>query len=103
MTRQSLRHLGLGRPIAATTAVARRISDGDLSSSIVVKGRDEATELLKAMQSMQVSLTEFQESLRESEQRTRLLLDSAGEGRPKPHCRAPTRPWRKSVHCSPGG
>jgi PAS domain S-box-containing protein len=70
----------IGRPIAAATAVARRISDGNLSSTIVVKGRDEAAELLKAMRTMQQSLAEFRRSLRESEERTRLLLDSAGEG-----------------------
>lgn len=70
----------VGRPIATATAVAKRISEGDLSNKIEIKGRDEAGQLLQALDTMQASLAKYQKSLRQGEERTRLLLDSSGEG-----------------------
>ena len=70
----------IGRPMVAATDIARRISGGDLTSPIRVTGRDEAAQLLGAMKLMQDSLAESQETLRRSEARTRLLLESSGEG-----------------------
>ncbi|MCB1759991.1 MAG: response regulator [Gammaproteobacteria bacterium] len=70
----------VGRPIAAATGVAQRISEGRLDNTIDARGSDEAARLLKALDYMQRSLSDYQESLRRSEARTRLLLDSSGEG-----------------------
>jgi PAS domain S-box-containing protein len=70
----------VGRPIATTTATAKRVSAGDYSTPIRITGTDECAEMLAAMKSMQESLGRSRESLRRSEERTRLLLDSAGEG-----------------------
>ena len=70
----------IGRPIATATAVAKRISEGDLSNIIDVKRQDEAGQLLQALDTMQDSLSKYQISLRQGEERTRLLLDSSGEG-----------------------
>jgi PAS domain S-box-containing protein len=67
-------------PLVAATAIARRITDGDLRSPIAVAGRDEPAELLRAMKLMQDSLADSQETLHRSEARTRLLLESSGEG-----------------------
>jgi two-component system, sensor histidine kinase len=55
----------IARRILAATAVANRISRGDLSGVIDVEGRDEAAQLLQAMQSMQSNLGESRNSLRE--------------------------------------
>lgn len=70
----------IGRPMVAATDIARRISGGDLTSPIQVTGRDEAAQLLGAMKLMQDNLADSQETLRRSEARTRLLLESSGEG-----------------------
>jgi PAS domain S-box-containing protein len=68
------------RPLATAIGIARRISSGDLSGTIEVRGRDEAAQLLQALRTMQSSLVRYRETVRESEERTRLLLDSSGEG-----------------------
>ncbi len=68
------------RPLVSATEIARRITDGDLRSPIEVTGRDEPGQLLRALRVMQDSLAESQETLRGSEARTRLLLESSGEG-----------------------
>jgi len=70
----------VGRPIATATEVAQRISEGKLNNLISAKGHDEASSLLRALDNMQRSLNEYQQDLRHSEARTRLLLDSSGEG-----------------------
>lgn len=70
----------IGRPIQAATRIARRISAGDLTGKIEPRGHGESAELLRAMQSMQESLAASQTALQESAARTRLLLDSTGEG-----------------------
>lgn len=68
------------QPLVAATAIARRISAGDLRSPIPITGHDEPAQLLLAMKRMQDTLAESQETLRKSEARTRLLLESSGEG-----------------------
>ena len=70
----------VGRPIATATAIARRVSTGDYSTPIHVSGTDENAQMLLAMKSMQESLARSRVSLRQSEEQTRLLLESAGEG-----------------------
>ena len=70
----------IGRHIAAATDVAGKISSGDFSSKISVLGHDEVAQMLQALQTMQESLVEYQETLRKSEEQTRLLLDSSGQG-----------------------
>jgi PAS domain S-box-containing protein len=70
----------IGRPIATATAIARRVSAGDFSTPIMVAGRDDTAQMLGALKTMQESLAVSQESLRESEAHSRLLLESAGEG-----------------------
>lgn len=70
----------IGQPIATVTAVARRISAGDFSSPIGVKGSGEQAEMLAALKTMQENLARFQASLTQSEARSRLLLESTGEG-----------------------
>jgi PAS domain S-box-containing protein len=66
--------------ILAATAVANRISRGDFSGEIEVEGRDEAAQLMQAMQTMQLNVAKSQQVLQESEERNRLLLESTGEG-----------------------
>ena len=70
----------VAQPIATATNIAQRISEGKLDNPINAKGRDEAATLLYALENMQRSLRDYQQSLRHSEERTRLLLDSSGEG-----------------------
>lgn len=70
----------VGQPIAMATAIARRVSAGDLATPIQVTGVDEQAEMLAALKTMQEDLASFQESLRRSEARSRLLLESTGEG-----------------------
>jgi len=70
----------IGRPIATATAIAKRVSAGDFSTPITVAGTDENAQMLAAMKSMQENLTRSRESLKQSEEQTRLLLESAGEG-----------------------
>jgi len=55
----------IAQRILAATAVANRISQGDLSGDIQVEGRDEAAQLLQALQTMQSNLGESQSNLRE--------------------------------------
>lgn len=70
----------IGRPIATATAIAQRVSAGDFSTSIRVAGADENAQMLAALKSMQENLAHSQKSLRQSEEQTRLLLESTGEG-----------------------
>ncbi len=70
----------IGQPIATATAVARRVSAGDFSTPIAVEGAGEQAEMLAALATMQESLAAFQASLTQSEARSRLLLESTGEG-----------------------
>jgi PAS domain S-box-containing protein len=70
----------IGRPIATATAIAQRVSAGDFSTAIRVSGADENAQMLAALNSMQENLARSRESLRQSEEQTRLLLESAGEG-----------------------
>jgi PAS domain S-box-containing protein len=70
----------IGKPITAATGIARRISTGNLHGEISVHGRSETGQLLQALKTMQGNLMEYQNDLRKSEERTRLLLDSSGEG-----------------------
>ncbi|MCG6869327.1 MAG: response regulator [Gammaproteobacteria bacterium] len=70
----------IGKPISTATGIARRISQGDLDGRIDVKGRSETAQLLLALRTMQENLDAYQNDLRRSEARTRLLLDSSGEG-----------------------
>ena len=70
----------VGKPITAATGIARRISDGDLTSEVTATGRGEIGQLLEALTTMQSSLLKNQTDLRRSEERTRLLLDSSGQG-----------------------
>ena len=55
----------IAKPITLATGVARRISQGDLSGSIPTGGRDEAGQLLEALQTMQSNLLTSQEELRQ--------------------------------------
>jgi len=70
----------IGKPISAATDIARRISDGNLSDEISVYGRGETAQLLQSLKTMQDNLVEYQNDLLKSVERTRLLLDSSGEG-----------------------
>ena len=70
----------IGQPIAIATAIARRIGTGDFSTPIQVRGIDEPAQMLAALKTMQESLTTSQASLSQSEARSRLLLESTGEG-----------------------
>ncbi|MBK1723105.1 response regulator [Thiocystis violacea] len=70
----------IGQPIATATAVARRISAGDFSTPIAVAGAGEQADMLAALKTMQENLVVFQASLTQSEARSRLLLESTGEG-----------------------
>lgn len=70
----------IGQPIGMATAIARRVGAGDFSTPIQVRGNDEPAQMLAALQAMQESLTRSQESLSRSEARSRLLLESTGEG-----------------------
>jgi PAS domain S-box-containing protein len=70
----------IARRILAATAVANRISRGDLSGEIEAEGGDEAAQLLQALQTMQLNVAKSQQVLQESEERNRLLLESTGEG-----------------------
>jgi len=70
----------IGQPIAMATAIARRISTGDFSTPIAVRGSDEPAQMLAALKTMQESLARSQENLSQSEARSRLLLESTGEG-----------------------
>lgn len=70
----------VGRPIATTTATAKRVSAGDYSTPIRIMGTDECAQMLRAMKSMQENLARSHESLKQSEEQTRLLLESTGEG-----------------------
>ncbi len=70
----------VGRPIIAATAVAQRISEGNLSNVITIAGNDEAARLFNSLDTMQASLVSYQKNLRESKERIQLLLDSSGEG-----------------------
>ena len=70
----------IGQHIAAATRIARRISSGDFSSEIPTQGKDEAAQMLQALKTMQESLERYRETLRKSEERTRLLLNSSGQG-----------------------
>lgn len=70
----------IGQPIATATAIARRVSAGDFSTPIRVTGQDENAQMLSALKAMQENLAASQESLRRSEARSRLLLESTGEG-----------------------
>ncbi len=70
----------IGRPIATATAIAQRVSAGDFSTPIRVSGTDEKAQMLSALKTMQENLAKSQESLRQSEAQTRLLLESTGEG-----------------------
>ncbi|MEA3410925.1 MAG: response regulator [Pseudomonadota bacterium] len=72
--------VAIGKPISAATGIARRISLGDLSGGIDVRGRGETAQLLLGLKTMQENLAAYQNDLRRSEERTRLLLDSSGEG-----------------------
>jgi PAS domain S-box-containing protein len=68
------------RPIATATAIAQRVSAGDFSTPIRVAGASEDAQMLAALKSMQENLARSRESLRQSEEKTRLLLESTGEG-----------------------
>jgi PAS domain S-box-containing protein len=70
----------VAQPIATATAVARRIRAGDLASPIRPTGSDEAAQMLSALEAMQTSLRDSRDGLRRSEAKTRLLLESSGEG-----------------------
>ena len=70
----------IGKPISAATGIARRISDGNLSGAIPIHGRGETAQLLQSLKTMQDNLVAYQDDLHRSVERTRLLLDSSGEG-----------------------
>ena len=70
----------IGRPVMTATRIAQRISNGNLSSPIEAHGKGEAAKMLLALRTMQDSLASYRKTLRESEERTRLILDSSGEG-----------------------
>jgi len=54
------------KPILYAQSVARNIASGDLSGQIQVEGRDEASQMLTALNDMQQSLTRMVGELRES-------------------------------------
>ena len=70
----------IGRPIAVATVIARRVSSGDFSTPVHASGVDEPAQMLSALKTMQESLACAQESLSQSEARSRLLLEATGEG-----------------------
>ncbi len=53
-------------PLAQAGEVARRIADGDLTESLHLAGRDEATDLMKALQDMQHQLASVVAGVRNS-------------------------------------
>jgi two-component system sensor histidine kinase/response regulator len=55
---------GLVRAMAQSSSVANRIAAGDLSSKITVDGDDETIQMLEAMQTMQNSLAQIVEEIR---------------------------------------
>ena len=55
----------LTKPLEQAVSVANRIATGDLSASITVHGTDETGQLLKAMQTMQQSLTKIVAEIKE--------------------------------------
>jgi signal transduction histidine kinase/ActR/RegA family two-component response regulator len=55
----------IAKPITLATAVARRISQGDLSGEIPPGGQDEAGQLLQALQTMQSNLLTSQQELQQ--------------------------------------
>ncbi|WP_295456471.1 response regulator [uncultured Thiodictyon sp.] len=70
----------IAQPIAMATVIARRVSTGDFSTPIQTSGADEPAQMLAALKTMQENLTSSQANLRQSEARSRLLLESTGEG-----------------------
>jgi PAS domain S-box-containing protein len=70
----------IGQHLATATEFAKRITSGDFSGEISVRGKDEAAQMLHALKTMKESLEQYRQTLRKSEERTRLLLNSTGEG-----------------------
>jgi len=70
----------IAQHIEAATDVARKISAGNFSNEITVKGHDEAAQMLRALKTMQESLAQYRDTLHKSEEQTRLLLVSSGQG-----------------------
>lgn len=70
----------IGRHITAATQIAGKISAGDFSSEITVRGKDEVGRMLQALKTMQENLARYRNTLRKSEERTSLLLNSTGQG-----------------------
>ena len=62
-------------PLQAALSVARRVATGDLSSTIMVRGRDEVSELLQALQAMNANLLKIVGDVRTGTQ----VLSSASE------------------------
>ncbi|WP_016836351.1 HAMP domain-containing protein, partial [Herbaspirillum lusitanum] len=64
------------RPLQAAVSIARRVATGDLSSKVVVEGRDEVSDLLGALQAMNQSLLKIVGEVRSG---TRVISDASGQ------------------------
>ncbi|EJL90913.1 methyl-accepting chemotaxis protein [Herbaspirillum sp. CF444] len=64
------------RPLQAAVSVARRVATGDLSSKVVVEGRDEVSDLLRALQAMNQSLLDIVGEVRSS---TQVISEASGQ------------------------
>ena len=67
-------------PLNQAVGIAQRLSSGDRDIDIQVKGSDETSMLIKAMDEMQRSIRNSEEELRESEERARSVVNNAVDG-----------------------
>ncbi|WP_053197027.1 methyl-accepting chemotaxis protein [Herbaspirillum hiltneri] len=63
------------RPLQAAVSIARRVATGDLSSKVVVEGRDEVSDLLGALQAMNQSLLKIVGEVRSG---TQVISEASG-------------------------
>jgi len=64
------------QPLQAAVSIARRVATGDLSSQVAVVGRDEISELLRALQAMNQSLLKIVGEVRSS---TQVISEASGQ------------------------
>jgi methyl-accepting chemotaxis protein len=67
-------------PIQQALGVARRIAQGDLTQSIQTEGKDEASELLRALQTMQDSLSKLVGEVRQSSESIQVASSEVAAG-----------------------
>jgi methyl-accepting chemotaxis protein len=64
------------QPLQAAVSIARRVAAGDLSSVVVVQGRDEISDLLRALQTMNQNLLNIVGEVRAS---TQVIAEASGQ------------------------